>query len=160
MEQVVGPKYDSQGNPRQAYDQSFAREVYQKGGFGGRDQDVHAVRGLCRLLPAEGQDGFFPPKDIHPDPGRATGKGAEQPGHHALHLLLLLQGALSPEGAGGGCHARAGPLRPAPGLYPQAEIGPVRREVLGQYLPAGPDRREGRGQPLLLRPRHRRRGSS
>ncbi len=30
MEQVVGPKYDSQGNPRQAYDQSFAREVYQK----------------------------------------------------------------------------------------------------------------------------------
>jgi quinone-modifying oxidoreductase subunit QmoC len=30
MEQVVGPKYDSQDSPRKAYDQFFAREVYSK----------------------------------------------------------------------------------------------------------------------------------
>lgn len=30
MEQVVGPKYDSKGSGGKAYDQSFAREVYQK----------------------------------------------------------------------------------------------------------------------------------
>jgi len=30
MEQVVGPNFDPQANPRKAYDQSFAREVYQK----------------------------------------------------------------------------------------------------------------------------------
>jgi len=30
MEQVVGPKYDSQASPRKAYDQFFAREVYAR----------------------------------------------------------------------------------------------------------------------------------
>ena len=87
MDQVVGPKSQRSARPMI---RSFAREVYQKVDSG-EEIKMCMQCGVCAAsCPLERKNGFFSPKDFYPDPGRTKGKGAEQPGHYALHLLLFL----------------------------------------------------------------------
>ena len=89
-------------------------------------QDVHAVRGVLRLLPARQVLGPPAAGDLHDDPRRQARGGADLGIGVDVHLLLQLHRALPARAADHPHHARPGALRQTPGAGPQE---PADRQV-------------------------------